>query len=384
MTLTPSRRGLLLGGAGLGLTLSACATKLSPSEAEQVGAFPNLPGKAPLIGPADGVARLHSNENPYGPSKSALKMAEYASKKGAYYPDGVPKKLAALIAERHGLDPENVTISTGSAEALSAIALIYGQKGPIVAPRLFFDATPLYAQRLGLAAIKRTPMRSDMSVDYAALEAMVTSETGLVQICNPNNPTGLLSDPDELKSAVKRMAAKATVVVDEAYMELTDNPEENSCIDLVKQGHDVIVARTFSKLYGMAGLRVGYVISSPETAQKIRAANMSWMSGVGLAAAIGCYNDDAFIESSLSKITEGRDMVMTTLNTLGLEALPSQTSFVFFKSEKGANALQKTLADENILIRGQYMDYDEWSRVSMGRLEDVERFCKALPRALDA
>lgn len=384
MAFTTSRRNILLGGAGLGLTLGGCAAQ-SGSVAAQTAVAPKpQPSAAGFLGPAPGVAKLNSNENPYGPSQSARRMMEYAATKGAYYADHKVSHLAAMIAERHGIDPDMVVISAGSAEALSAIAVIYGQKGPIIAPRLSFDETLAYAERLGVAKVKLVPMAPDLSVDLPALEAMVTPETGMVQICNPNNPTGMLSNPTELKSAVKRMAQKTTVIVDEAYMELTDNPEANACIDLVKAGHDVIVARTFSKLYGMAGIRVGYTISSPEIAAKIRGGLMSWMSGVGIAAAVGCYNDTAFIDDSLSKLLQGRQMVQETLNVLGLEALPSQASFVFFKSGKDANSVRQAFADRNILIRGQYLDYTDWSRVSMGYLEDVERFCKILPEVVGA
>ncbi len=384
MSDTTSRRTFLLGAAGLSLTAGACASRVPAAQAEKVGAFPNMPGQTELIGPQKGVARLLNNENPYGPAPSAIKMMDYASRKGAYYADGVSKKLATLIAERHGLTSEHVTISTGSAEALSAIALIYGQQGPIVAPRLFFDATPLYAQRLGLATIERAPMAPDMSMDLAALEALVTADSGLVQLCNPNNPTGMLSDPQQLKAAVKRMAKKTTVVVDEAYMELTDDPRVNSCVDLVADGHDVIVSRTFSKLYGMAGARVGYVISSPETARKIRSAAMTWMSGIGLAGAIGCYDDTSFTQMSLAKIEEGRAMIVDAAHTLGMKTLPSHTNFVYIKTGKAANDVQRLMADRNILIRGQYMDYADWTRVSVGHLEEVAQFCRALPQVVQA
>jgi len=383
MTLTTSRRMILLGAAGASLT-AACKTTASKAAAEEIGAFPNLPNYENLLGPQPGVAQLRSNENPYGPADSALKMIDYAAKKGAYYPASAVNTLTRMIAERHGVEPENITVSTGSAEALSAIALIYGQKGPIIGPRLFFDATPLYAKKLGLADIKRAPMRADMSVDLAAIESMVTPDTGMVHLCNPNNPTGMLSNSTELKSAVKRMAKSTTVLVDEAYMELTDNPKTNSCIDLIREGHDVIVARTFSKIYGMAGIRVGYAISSPEAAQKIRAANMSWMSGVGLAAAIGCYNDMKFLDYSMSKIIEGKEMVQDRLKSLGCEMLPSHTNFVYFKSGKDADDVAAALKERNINIRGTYMDYDEWSRVSMGHLNDVETFCNTLPEILEA
>ncbi|MFK8051695.1 MAG: histidinol-phosphate transaminase [Woeseiaceae bacterium] len=383
MTLKTNRRSLLLGAAGVAVSAAACQPRLTSKVAEAKGAFA-MPGQSLHIGPKPGFARLHSNENPYGPARSALDLMDYAARKGAYYADGGAKPLMDMIAERHSLNANQVTISTGSAEALSAIALVFGRQGPIVAPRLFFDATPMYAKRLGLAEIIRAPMTETLDMDLAALEAMVTPATGMVQICNPNNPTGVLAEPVVLKAAVKRMARLTTVVVDEAYMELTDQPDTNSCVDLVREGHNVIVSRTFSKLYGMAGIRVGYVISSEEAAKRIAGANMTWMSGLGYAAAIGCYNDTTFIERSRRKILQGREMVNETLASLDMTALPSQTNFVYFKSGQSANALQAALAERQVLIRGQYMDYADWSRVSMGRLEDVAKFCQGLREVVGA
>ena len=262
--------------------------------------------------------------------------------------------------------------------------MLYGPKGPIVAPRLFWDTTALYATRLGMAEITRVPLKEDMSVDLAGIEAAVTEDTGLVQLCNPNNHTGLVSDSKTFKAAVKRMAKKTTVLVDEAYMELADDPDTNTCVDLVKKGDDVIVSRTFSKIYGMAGLRVGYTISSEETAEKIRGAAMSWIAGTGLASAIGAYNDHKFLDYSKSKILEARQMVLDKTAELGMEALPSQTNFVYFKSGKPANDIHELMKAKNILVRGQYMDYADWTRVSMGKIEDVERFCAYLPEAASA
>ena len=146
----------------------------------------------------------------------------------------------------------------------------------------------------------------------------------------------------------------------------------------------MIVARTFSKIYGMAGIRVGYTISSPEIAQKIQRTAMSWSPCTSYAGAIGAYNDEKFLTYSKSKVVEAREMVKTTLDALGLEYLPSQTNFVYFKSGLEANDVQKAMADKKISIRGQYMDYNEWTRVSMGKLKDVERFCKALPEVISA
>ena len=394
MPLDLSRRSLLAGASGLGVaglaagcsqaTTPAASTAASAASTVAEAAFPG--GIDPyLLGPAEGVALLSRNENPFGPPQSALDMIEYAASKGAYYASqGAPRMLMEMIAERNGVEPEQVVLSTGSGEVLSAIALVYGPNGPVVAPRLFWDTTTLYAGNLGMATIDRVPLTEGMEIDLAGIEARVSEDTGLVQLCNPNNPTGLVSDPATFQASVRRMAASTTVLVDEAYIELSDDPDANSCVPLIQEGLDVIVTRTFSKIYGMAGIRVGYAIASLEAAQRIRSAVMSWAPSTSYAAGIGAYNDFEFLDYSRSKIIEGREMVTAVCDELGLEYLPSQTNFVYFKSGLEANDVRAAMAERKISIRGQYMDYNEWTRVSMGRLEDVERFCLALPEVLNA
>ncbi|MAP95803.1 MAG: classes I and II aminotransferase [Ponticaulis sp.] len=386
MDLNISRRFLLGGAAGSAVAgLAGCATN-SSAVAEDVGAFPATTTTVEnpyLLGPPEGVALLSRNENPYGPAQSAKDMIAYAADKGAYYTaQGATEKLKAMIAERHGVTPDHIALSTGSGEILSALALHYGPKGPIVAPRLFWDTTALYAKNLGMAEIARVPLSAEMEIDLPAMEAAVSDTTGAVQLCNPNNPTGLSTPGDVIRPSVRRMAAKAPVIVDEAYIELADDEAATTCIPLVKEGLDVIVTRTFSKIYGMAGIRMGYLIAKPEIAQAIQPIVMSWTPSTSIAAAIGCYNDMEFINMSKGKIIEAKQMITTTLDTLGMDYLPSQTNFIYFKSGKEANALQKALAEQKISVRGQYMDYNEWTRVSMGMIADVDRFVKALPGAV--
>jgi len=175
-------RGVLAGAAGASVlaTTPALAKKAAEKTAELKGAFPELPYTGELLGPQPGVAKLSGNENPYGPAPSALKMIDYAARKGAYYPFQAYTILKEMIAERHGLDAANITPCTGSAEALRALGLLYGQNGPIVAPRLFYDATALYSQRLGLSSITRAPLKPDLQIDLKALDAMVTAQIGMV------------------------------------------------------------------------------------------------------------------------------------------------------------------------------------------------------------
>jgi len=145
----------------------------------------------------------------------------------------------------------------------------------------------------------------------------------------------------------------------------------------------VIVCRTFSKIYGMAGMRVGYAITSEANAERIRQGLMSFGGNVsGLAAAIASYNDTAFLDSSRAAVAEGRQMIMAAVKAAGLTALPSQTNFVYVKVPD-ADKVRKAMAERNVLIRGAYGDWTQYSRVSCGRIEDVKRYCDALPGVVD-
>lgn len=203
----------------------------------------------------------------------------------------------------------------------------------------------------------------------------------------PNNPTGKILDPDKLRAFCIKASKKTLVLVDEAYNEIIDDPPKHSMIPLVKAGHNVIVARTFSKIYGLAGLRVGYLIASEENTAWINNYGMAGytLNQTGLAAAIASYNDDAFITFSKEKIVEAKGLVMDALKANGLSALPSSTNFIFVDLGKGdADLFQAAMAEKAVLIRGTYRSYTNWSRVSMGKIPDVKRYIDAIPSSLEA
>lgn len=156
-------------------------------------------------------------------------------------------------------------------------------------------------------------------------------------------------------------------------------------VPLVKAGHDVIIARTFSKIYGLAGLRIGYIIADPAKIAAIGNFGIGWygLNQAGLAAAIACYEDEEFMSASRAKIREAREMIYAALKENGLTGLPSQTNFIFADlGAINADAFREAMEKENVLIRGIYRDYTHWSRVSMGRLEHVQMYVDALPRVL--
>ncbi len=371
-----SRRGLLLKGAVGGAALvSGGAQLVRPAfaaPAPNAKSASNLPPN--LFGPKPGVALLSRNENPYGPAPGVAAAVAEATSLGAYYADTA--YLASMIAEKNRIKPNQIALSTGSGEALAAMAMAWGKKGTIVVPSLFWETTAVYAEQKG-AKLKRIPLTADWDIDLDAMEAAVDDSVSLVHICNPNNPTGKLLDPAKLKAFCQRVSKKATVVVDEAYNELTDDPAKNSIMDLVRAGDNVIVARTFSKIYGMAGMRIGYMMTTPDNARVINDYVMSWMGAPQVAAAVASYNDEAFLAYSKSKVREAREMVLAAVKAAGLSNLPTEVNFVYVKVPDAA-VLQREMAEKGVMIRGPYGKLTEWSRVSMGKIDDVKRYTAAL------
>lgn len=370
-----NRRGFLGGSVIAASTLAARPVFAKPTAAA-----------GPAYGPVAGVAKLNANENPYGPSPAALNAIMEASSKGAYYVgDSVPM-LQSMIAERHSLTPENVALSSGSSGVLTYLAVAMTRDGgKILGPDLFWDTTSKKAVQQG-GEIVRVPNGDNLEIDLEAIEKAITDDISMVHLCNPNNPTGLVLDPEKLEAFCKRVSKKTLVLVDEAYNELTDDPPKNSMVKLVKQGYDVVVARTFSKIYGLAGMRVGYMLASPERLQQIDRFGLGnyAMNQAGVAAAIASYNDEGFLTYSKSKVVEAREMVMAAVTNAGLKPLPSATNFVFVNlGDMNAQTFREKMQERNVYIRGIYGQYTNWSRVSMGHIHDVEKYVAALPAVVE-
>lgn len=339
-----------------------------------------------IYGPHTEIAQLHWNENFYGPSPAAIKAMQESALKGAYYPDSLIKKLIAMIAEQHGLGIENITVSAGSTQALSYLAQVKSRENPIATTQLGWDLHLSYAQNIG-GVIVRVDNGDNLEINLADIETIANKNISSVSIVNPNNPTGLLINADELRTSVIKMSKKALVIVDEAYNEITDKPEVNSMISLVKEGHNVAISRTFSKIYGLAGQRVGYIIAQPDVIESIKKNGGSEfaVSLAGAAGALASYNDDKFLKYSKSKIIEAREMVNEAVQLNGLTALPSQTNFVFVNlGNIDADDFRDEMLKRKVLIRGKYGNFNNWSRVSMGNIEDVQRYVDAIPEVLNS
>ena len=352
-------QGLVMGATGMALSVSA------------FGQIDIPPGQV----------RLVFNENPYGPSPKALAEVANILPLTAYYPDDIEGELVELFMERLRLDREQIFLSSGSNEGLQAAMLAFGKQGKVLSPGLTYSDHLLYAQQLGVM-VERVPLREDMAIDLEAIARAVDGSVSLVYLCNPNNPTGLAIDGDELRAFCREVGAKVPIMIDEAYNELTDKPDYTSMIDLVRGGANILVTRTFSKIFGMAGLRVGYGMGHPDIVKVVRDHVMAWPNGVGLYAAYHSYLDEEFIAFSRAKILQGREMVNATFRRHGIEPLPSQTNFVYADIGRDADVFKAQLASRNVIIRGVFDEYRTYSRVSMGRIEDLKVFDRAVLEVL--
>ena len=326
---------------------------------------------------ADAPIRLSSNENPYGPSKAAREAMIAHFDEGCRYPYAAIGDLQKLLAEKEGVSPEHIVIGSGSSEILSMAGMTYGlEGGEIIAAYPTYQGLTSYAEKVG-AYVHWVPLTDDMAHDLEAMDQRMTSTTGLVFVCNPNNPTGTVVEAGKLRAFCQEASKRAIVFLDQAYVELMDDGGD-AMIDLVLDGHNVILSRTFSKVHGLAGLRIGYGIARPDIAERLGQYRMSSPNVLGLRAAAASYQDEAFQDFSRQKVAEGRQYVYNLFDELGYRYIPSQGNFVFFHTGQPIEQYQAAMEKRGILVGRPFPPYLDWCRLSMGTLEDLEAFGTAL------
>jgi histidinol-phosphate aminotransferase len=323
--------------------------------------------------------RLNSNENAYGPGEAAKQAILDSLGEANRYPWSMINQLKEAIGLREGLSAKHVLITAGSTEVLGLAGLVYGlHQGELLACSPTFDFLLLYAERLGYTWA-RTPLDENFQYDLNALSKLTGKNTKLIFVCNPNNPTGIEIPFDTLKSFVESEVKNYPVYIDEAYIELSPNGRKNSIASLVDQNPNLVVSRTFSKVHGLAGMRIGYALAHPDTIDKMEDYHLGRGMSVsvpGAAAALASLNDAEFESMSKAKIVEGRKVVSDAFDQWGVNYLPSATNFVFFKNDKFSMEPQKAMEQENILIR-TYPGVKGWTRVSIGKVEEMQSFVRA-------
>ncbi len=328
---------------------------------------------------AGGSIRLNLNENAYGPSDAARKAVMESLSEANRYPRQFISDLKDEIARREGLTADHVLITAGSTELLGLAGLHFGIRGgELLACHPTFDFLMVYAERMG-CKWARTPLDKNYQYDLDALSKLVSADTKLIFICNPNNPTGVEIPADKLKSFCEKYAGSYPVFVDEAYLELSPGGKNSSVAGLISTLPKLIVGRTFSKVHGLAGMRIGYALAHPDvilSMSEMHTGRSITLTATSGAAALACLKDDVFENFSRSKIIEGREMVSTSFKQWGVEHLESAANFVFFKNDKFSMDPVKAMAQDNIFLRS-YDYVPGWTRVSIGTIEEMKIFINA-------
>jgi histidinol-phosphate/aromatic aminotransferase/cobyric acid decarboxylase-like protein len=343
------------------------------------------------------VVRLSSNENPYGPSPMAIKAMTEAFDLAWRYPDEHAERLIDSLANLNGVKTEQILLGDGSGEILKvcasaftgpmtndrkpielarptrgpALTFIPGRGRMIVADPTF-EAILNHA-RLNRAEVVKVPLTKTYAHDLAKMAA--AAREGLIYICNPNNPTASITPKNELRGFIKSMPKSTMLLVDEAYHHYADNPNYESVIPLVKDYPNLIVARTFSKIYGMAGLRLGYCVAQPETIKRIRP-HQTWDSVniMALAAGIASLNDPEQVPNGRRLNSETKQFVLGETRQLGYSNIPSDANFVMIDVKRPVQPLIKALRDRNVQVGRLFPALPTHMRVTIGKQTEMETF----------
>ncbi len=327
------------------------------------------------------IIKLASNENPLGPSPHAVLAMREALERAHFYPDGGAYYLREGIAKKFGLKRENVILGNGSNEIIEFIGHAFLKPGDeVVTAEHAFVVYKLMATLFGARTVEVPDPR--FQHDLKAMADAITPRTREIFIANPNNPTGTLVSEDEISRFMDRVPDHVVVVFDEAYHEFLEEPPDT--LKYVREGRqNVLILRTFSKIQGLAGLRIGYGLGSSEIIDVLQKTRQPFnANAIAQAGALAGLQDEEHVEKTRRATWEGRDYLQQQFEQMGLEFVPSFANFVLVKVGDG-NALFQSMLRQGIIVRAMASyKLPEWIRVSVGTMEQNKRFVTALREQL--
>ena len=331
----------------------------------------------------DKPVRMMFNENPYGPSQIARRaMRKAFEESNLYSMRGAKGEFKELMAKLNGVTPDHIAVGFGSGEILKKAALMNGiDKGELLSPSLTFETINRYAKTMK-SNVNRIPMNKNIDIDLNRMNENVNNKTKMVYLCNPNNPTGSLMNTDDLESFCSQVSKKSIVFVDEAYHEYVIDSKYRSMIDLVKSGKNVIISRTASKVHGLAGLRVGFAITTPQIAKRLESYLTDSLNIIGLRAAIASYKDKRFQNFSIDMNNKAKKVVTEYLDTKGIQYLDSQTNFMFIKTDIEISDFQPAMEKHGVLVGRPFPPFTNWCRLSMAKPEEMQKFNEGFGKVL--
>jgi histidinol-phosphate aminotransferase len=328
---------------------------------------------------APGAIHLNFNENPYGPSPKAREAFATCAQSAARYPDHAYREVQDALAQVHGVQRENILLGCGSTEILRVADAAFLSPGQdVVAAEPTFEAVLEYAKVAKAEPIK-VPLTADYRHDLPRMAAACTSKTGLVYVCNPNNPTGTIVSRDELGAFFERIPPATLILVDEAYHHLVDDPSYASALEWHGRYPNVVVARTFSKVYGMAGMRLGYAVGAKEP---IAAMGQYTLQDNGnsavLAAVLASLTDQQHVNESQNKLIQTRKWTNAELAKDHRRFIPSQGNFLMIDMGSDVKPIVDRFKERGILVGRRFASMPNHMRVTIGTQPEMEQFMGTL------
>lgn len=325
------------------------------------------------------IEKLSANENAFGVSPRAKEAVQNALSTACFYPNMGDYQIKEKLAVQQGITPEQIILTHGGTIALTLIGEVFLRPGDVIV-----YATPTYQAyqnmaRKGCAVIKEVPMDEEMHMDFAKMRKAVTEKTKLVILCNPNNPTGGYETREEMLAFVDSLPKHVIVLVDEAYIQFAGGIDF-SMVPYIGEERNLIVVQTFSKLYGMAGFRLGYVMSNREIIGYLNGDMDAYEPNLlALAAGDAALEDTEFTRMTLERTKEGKVYLTEELQRLGVKVYPSYTNFIMFDCGIDAQELtRKILENSGVLIRGTF----RYPRITIGTMEQNQKFIHAMQEIL--
>ncbi|WP_432322234.1 pyridoxal phosphate-dependent aminotransferase [Yersinia enterocolitica] len=368
--------GLLLGGLTLGSVISGAQAKNSKT-ASQI-----------LIPSEQQPVLLNFNENSLGMSPKAHQAIIDALPTAFRYPDAAREQLITNIAAEYQLKTENISLGNGSSETIQAViqAVIHQAERDnkpiqLVVPDPTFNYAELYAKPFGIP-IEKVVLTKEMAFDLPAMQKKVADFNGrsIVYLCNPNNPTATITPADLITAWVKNATPETLFILDEAYAEFVSNPAFSSAISLVQAGHrNVLVTRTFSKIFALAGLRIGYGIAHPELISMVENfVSLDNTNTAGAVAALASLQDKPFVQYSRQSTDQARRIVTRALDQLKLAYLPSEANFVFHRVTGDVKTYQNRMKQYHVFVGREFPPAVGWNRLTLGTPEEMIAFVTVL------
>jgi len=325
------------------------------------------------------AVKLASNENPLGPSPKAMEAARHALGEANWYPDGGSKRLREVLAARNNVRFEEVFVGLGSSEIIdlaSRVLLRPGLEG-ITSEGSF--ALFAIAIRASGGHLIQTPMRN-YTFDLDAIAVSVTPQTRIIYIANPNNPTGTAFGAAEFAAFLKKVPGDVLVVLDEAYREYAARPDLPNSRELFREYNNILTLRTFSKVYGLAGLRIGYGIGHPTLVAEMNKLRTPFnVTNIGQAAALAALDDNDHVRRSVESNCVERHRLFEELRNLGFAPVPSETNFLFVPIGPNSKSLCDELLHEGVIVRPMgWMGFPEAIRISVGSPAENSKLILAL------